>query len=256
MSIVSFRNAGRYGNWLFECAATYGYARRHNLEWSVPTRTHNQFWQPVYYTHFANPKFVEGREDILINELWNREQHYQEIEFREEWMGKQIVLNGYWQSEKYFKEFRQEILDLFGFNNTFRKEGYAAIFVRRGDYLLNPDKHPPVSMQYIQDSMDYISQMSGVNKFIVCSDDIPWCMQNIKSEKYHIEFSTGLPFHLEMLYMSSCDHVVSANSTFSWWSGWVNQNPNKIVIAPKDWFGPGNGMLNTKDVCPETWIRL
>jgi len=256
MGIVSFRHAGRYGNQLFEIAATYAYAKRHNLEFSVPTKTNDPFWQPVYYTHLANPKWIEGKEDVLLNENWTPDTHYSPIPFREEWRGSQIVLNGYYQSEKYFSEYRQDILNLFGFNNAFPKNGYTAIFVRRGDYLKNPNHHPPVTIEYIKAAMDYVTEHAGKQIFLVCSDDIQWCYENIVNTGYDVEFSTGLPFDIEMKLMGCCEHQIGSNSTFSWWSAWMNSNPNKICIAPKDWFGFANAHLNTKDMCPENWIRL
>ncbi len=255
MSIVSFRNAGRYGNQLFEIAATYAYAKMHGIDFSVPNKTHDQFWQPVYYTHLANKNWIPGREDILINENGHE---YQELFFDESWKydSKQIVLNGYFQSEKYFKEYRQEIIDLFGYTNSFPKIGYTSVFVRRGDYLKYADKHPPATVEYLMAAMDFVNGMSGCTNFIYFSDDIDWCKNNIKSQKYNIEFCTGLPFDIELKYMSACEHQIGSNSTFSWWAAWFNQNPNKICVAPKEWFGPGNSHLNTKDICPENWIRL
>jgi len=54
--------------------------------------------------------------------------------------------------------------------------------------------------------------------------------------------------------MSCCDHNIIANSTFSWWGAYFNNNKEKIVCYPDKWFGPKNANLNTKDLFPENWI--
>ena len=55
--------------------------------------------------------------------------------------------------------------------------------------------------------------------------------------------------------MSSCQHNIMANSSFSWWGAWLNKNPNKKVIAPSKWFGD-MANLNESDIVPEGWIRI
>jgi hypothetical protein len=251
--MVTFRNKGRYGNVLFELATTIAYAKRHNLEFTVPVHTDDPFWAPVYYTHLANPNFNPSLEEVILEE---KQYNYKELSFEESWRDKNIILDGYFQSEKYFKKYRQDILNIFGFNNQFDKKGYCSIFVRRSDYLNMEDKHPVMRLDYIKKAMDYIVANSGMKNFIVFSDDIPWCKENIINTGYEVEFNTGLPFHLEMLYMSCCSHNIIPNSTFAWWSAWINHNPDKIVVAPKTWFGSDYAHHDTSDICPETWVRL
>jgi hypothetical protein len=61
------------------------------------------------------------------------------------------------------------------------------------------------------------------------------------------------PTEIDLCLMSMCDHNIIANSSFSWWGAWLNNNPNKKVVAPKKWFGPAY-THNTKDLYPESWI--
>ena len=59
-----------------------------------------------------------------------------------------------------------------------------------------------------------------------------------------------------MYMMSMCKNNIIANSSFSWWGAWLNNNLNKKVIAPKKWFGENLKHYNTQDLIPENWIIL
>ena len=98
--------------------------------------------------------------------------------------------------------------------------------------------------------------------FLVFSDtvkDVEWCKQNIKAD--YIEFSDGSDINghndiIDFTLMSKCDHNIIANSSFSWWAAWLNNNKEKTVIAPKQWFGKAYVNHNTSDLIPETWIKI
>jgi hypothetical protein len=55
--------------------------------------------------------------------------------------------------------------------------------------------------------------------------------------------------------MSRCEHNIISNSSFSWWGAWLNRNPKKIVVAPAQWFGPGNAHLPEHDIIPKDWKK-
>ena len=80
------------------------------------------------------------------------------------------------------------------------------------------------------------------------SDDINWVKENLPLERaIYIDWNKGLDSWQDMALMSMCKHNIIANSTFSWWGAWLNNNPNKIVISP-DWSGT--------DMIPDSWIQL
>lgn len=251
--MVTFQNKCRFGNFLFEAAATIGYAKRHNLEFTIPTTTSDKVNHPIFLQWLVNKNYDPS---LPINIIREKSHAYQHLEFHESWRRTNIVLSGYFQTEKYFSEYRDEIIKLFGFYNEFRTPDATSVFVRRGDYLKHPQHFTIPTTQYLYAAMDYVHGKTKSKRFIVCSDDIQWCRENIKRDDLDIEFSSGLPFDIEMKYMASCDNHIGSGSTFSWWAAWFNQNKNKIVVMPKNWFGEKLKKLQQHDVCPPSWIRL
>ena len=57
-----------------------------------------------------------------------------------------------------------------------------------------------------------------------------------------------------MRLMSLCKHNIIANSSFSWWGAWLNNNKEKIVIAPQKWFN--SNKMDYSDIIPEKWIKI
>src|SRR5437016_5753504 len=102
--MVGVRTYGRMGNFLFQAAACVTYALKHDLEFSLPNFTNNAVWNPIYLQHLVDTNWVQGKEDVLIHET--KEFVFNEIEFKEEWREQQIVIDGYWQNEKYFKDYK------------------------------------------------------------------------------------------------------------------------------------------------------
>lgn len=245
--MIGFRNQGRLGNFLFQSATTIAYAMKHGQEFSVPNRTIDNFWYPLYLQHLVNPKWVQGLEDILLNE---QQMEYKEIEWNDEWEDKQVVLNGYYQSEKYFNEYRDEILYLFGYPYE-RKEDYVAVHVRRGDYLNLTQKHPPVTKDWYEYAM---GQFNDSFKFKFFSDDLKWCRDTF-GHRRDCEFSTNASEVDDLVEGSCCEHQIISSSTFGWWMAWMNRNPAKMVYIPRLWFVE-DYLLNPKDVVPTSWIKL
>lgn len=235
---------GRMGNVLFQASTCLAYALKHGLEFSVPTTTNSQHWNPLYLQHLANKNWEEGREDIVIDE---KRHTYDELPFHESWRDKQIVLNGYFQTEKYFKEYRSEILYLFDFPYE-KKENVVSVHVRRGDYLVLRDKHPEVTKEWYEKAMN---EFPGA-KFKFFSDEISWCRQTF-GEREDCEFSTNSNEVDDITEMSCCEHNICSASTYAFWGMWLNRNENKKVIFPQKWFQDGYGGLDTSDILPE-WV--
>jgi len=254
---VSTRRFGRCGNSLFMYATMIGYAKRHGLEYHFPQQTNDEIWNPLYFTDLLLPEWKEGHEDILINEVWNAEQQYQDIPYHENWKGKQIVLNGYWQTEKYFIDYREKVLKTFNLHWEL-KEGWVSLHRRYGDYVKYADIHHNITDDYIRMAIDYFVE-KGFNNFLVFSDDIPQVKATVNQHIYpqaNFEYSEGKTEMEDMVLGSCCQHNIIAASSFSWWQSWLGQNEDKIVIAPVKWFEEKNKHLTTKDLIPDRWIKM
>lgn len=173
---------------------------------------------------------------------------------------------GYWQSEKYFKSIREKLIENFKFTgvtselkevaDSLANSEHTSVHVRRGDYLLNPNVYMGVCTQeYYLRAIEYIRQKEPYSKFIFFSDDMEWTKKNINisgAVYYDKSMFGDYQDWYDMYLMSRCQNNIIANSTFSWWGAWLNQNQNKIVIAPKKWHNNNN----TPNIWCEEWIRL
>lgn len=180
------------------------------------------------------------------------------------------ILDGYWQSEKYFAGFENLIRDDFLFsrshdhqNKIFADEisscNAVSIHVRRGDYISNPDvvlQHPVCDIGYYRKAIDVITGKVTSPVFYIFTDDYDWARENFLFNlpiKF-INHNKGNKNFEDMWLMSLCKHHILANSSFSWWGAWLNADEDKIVIAPRIWFKDNS--INTDDLIPEKWIRL
>lgn len=178
------------------------------------------------------------------------------------------ILDGFWQSERYFKQITNILQQELIFKtpspalvkaSALLSDSVVAVHVRRGDYVTNPAAasfHSICSQDYYRTAATKIQQRYPDAQFLVFSDDPAWC---------HEHLDLGLPFRLaedfrlngpaeEMLLMSRCRHQIIANSSFSWWGAWLNNSPDKLIIAPSQWFT--DSAIETDDLVPENWMRL
>jgi hypothetical protein len=177
-------------------------------------------------------------------------------------------LDGYWQTEKYFKEISPTIKKDFQFNFELSQkcieiskkiilENSVCIHIRRGDYIKLVNFHGMVGNDYVRDGIKIINEKISNPHFFVFSNDIQWCKENLVIEGKHTfieEINAGNNNNEHFKLMTLCKHFIIANSTFSWWAAWLSDNMDKIVIAPKKWVALNN--INTNDIIPEEWIKL
>lgn len=237
---------GRMGNFLFQAATAMAYALKHGMPFTLPDASRASKDNPVYLQHLVNPKW-KVLPSVKITERFFP---YQELPFKESWRNHNVILDGYWQTEKYFKWCRDYILNKFGFPHVPRI-GTVSVHVRRTDYIQLKYKHPYVSEEWYKEAMKKFPDY----KFIFFSDDIRWCMDNF-GDRDDCSFSVGQNEVQDLIDMSSCQHHICSASTFSWWGAWLNHNLAKRIIIPKLWFMPGHGGLDTRDIVPAEWEKL
>lgn len=252
---------GRLANNMFQIAACIGYAKKYGVKWGIkkgyvePGFGVNQvdrFMPDLPYCGGSYRRYSEHQRG-WDNDWFN----YHEIPFFPEG----VELCGFFQSEKYFENAKEEVRETFGKYVQWRDDlsGYCSIHVRRGDYVQHSGSFPPLTESYISVAMKQMS-FNGINKFIVCSDDIQWCADNIpKADVYELYFHQGRDEWDDFSNLASCDHHINSNSTFAWWSSWMGRNPDKVVITPsaETWFGPDAGVKHpVYDLIPEGWIQI
>lgn len=181
-----------------------------------------------------------------------------------------VYFDGLFQSEKHFLEHRNLILKEFTLKNALSLEAQkmagimdttesVVIQVRRGDYVSNykaTANHGVTGIDYFDSALKHIqSKVSKEIEIFVISDDIEWCKGNIKfSQKMHFVSQPSIKDFEEIVLMTHAKHLIISNSTFGWWGAWLNQNPEKIIITPKQWFK--NPKLKQEDIVPSSWIRI
>lgn len=180
-------------------------------------------------------------------------------------------LEGFWQSELYFNEIRETLIKDFEVEKPLTGKNLKvfeeikgvdsiSLHVRRGDYVSNQQTnsfHGTCSLNYYKRSLDYIIEKKpGDLKIFAFSDDPQWIKENLKTEIpiRFVDHNDADANFEDLRLMSLCKNNIIANSSFSWWGAWLNQNSEKIVIAPQRWFN--NDKVDTSDVVPNSWTRI
>jgi len=260
MNKVSSILMGGVGNYMFQIAVAYAYGKRYNknagfncqesigVHQHVTTYSENILKDVDLYS-------VSG-ERVQVNESGY---HYQELP---DYPNRDVLLYGYFQSDKYFSDCEEDIRNMFmsykididdDVKSLLEKENTCSIHIRRGDYLKSPNHHPTQNMNYY---MKAIKSMPKDSVFLIFSDDIEWCKSNFPDVPEKFKFIEGNKDYEDLYLMAHCNNNIICNSTFSWWAAWLNNNVDKIVVAPTLWFGPAFPNHDTKDLYCEGWIKI
>ena len=194
-----------------------------------------------------------------------------------------IVLYGYYQSYKYFENKYEKIAKYIKLDEQRKivRETYFAdnnidtisLHFRMGDYKELPDYHPITDTEYYIKSigfiLDKIKYKDDANHPVTIlyfyekedAADVLTKIELIKKEYPFVEFKCAdSDSHTEdwqqLLLMSCCQHNIIANSTFSWWGAYFNNNPKKIVCYPGEWFGVNLKSHDISDMCPGAWHKI
>ncbi len=256
---VSSHLQGGLGNYLFQIAAAYCISKRDNKELRIDTSDiaiihsplelyHKNILRNVQFGNIDNFEFIHYSHHSPIS--------YMDIPS----INGNLKLDGYYQNERYFNEYREEVLNLFKIDDdtksyllekysTLSFENSCSIHVRRGDYVNLPHVFYLQTIEYYKQAISMIGEDS---LFLIFSNDIDWCKTNLNFIKNKIFISENLDYQ-DLYLMSMCNHNIIANSSFSWWGAWLNQHSNKKIIFPSLWFSNG---IDASEIGGLNWIKL
>lgn len=159
---------------------------------------------------------------------------------------------GIWQNYKYFNHVREVILREFTYrqplstqnkvySDKFAKGTTVSMHIRRGDYLLHKNYVGLCGLDYYTKAIAYVKEKYGEEvQFAIFSNDMQWCKDNILPlldgyEYTLVDWNKGKESYNDIRLMSACKVNIIANSSFSWWPAYLNENDGREVIAPAKW---------------------
>jgi Glycosyl transferase family 11. len=213
--------------------------------------------------YFKDTHVIETEVLKLLNGYKNKSSNY--------------YVEGWLADENYFNDYRKIVLKDFNADNILnndnlslmeeiRRTNSVAVHIRRGDYLTN-NYFNNLPVLYYQKAIDLLSKKICNPLFYFFSNDIDWVKEEFSSltnaifvdKNSEIEsVYTTIGDIEDLMLMRSCHHQIIANSTFSWWGAWLNENPDKIVIAPQKWFADFKAQNNYEkgNFIPQNWVKI
>ncbi|TCD07737.1 alpha-1,2-fucosyltransferase [Pedobacter frigidisoli] len=278
--MVIVKLQGGLGNQMFQYAVAKSLAKNSMLLIDTSFLSKNKFTNDYFtardlaLTIFNNIKLIKcnkllgylvKRSILPRTKYIHQTENNEWIAFRQtEWTI--TYLDGYFQDENYFKKIRSQLLQDFRFQDVSEANkglkfkimpdrSSVGIHVRRGDYLLPAANsfHGLLPKSYYDAAVEKLEQLISNPHFYVFSDDPDWCRLHFQSSKhlFTIVSSTNSKSWEDMYLMSICKHNIIANSSYSWWAAWLNQNVDKIIIAPKNWLA-----TTETNIVPKEWIKI
>jgi hypothetical protein len=276
--MIAARLKGGLGNQLFQLSTAFAAAKANNDEFVIDYDIKHHSGQGHKHIKYKDNLYENLPEKSIKGDDL---QIYNEPAFCYSPIPKytgNIIIDGYFQSEKYFINYRDDVIKMFTFpddikdgarkkidkiKSHFNREQTVCIHVRRGEYLKLQHIHIVQPKEYYLNAMEKFDKSKTV--FIVISDDMDWCTVNLNYYKtafcntgydYDTEpISTDLCELFDLHLASLCDHNIIPNSSFGWWGAWLNENKDKKVIAPSVWFGPG-GPQDYHDMYCDGWEKM
>ncbi len=274
------------GNQLFQYAAAKQLAEKLGTELKLDVDFFDNHMDGVTQRNFELSKLaisapIASKAEIkrIKNKPWKnifhistiRERHYPLLRLILR-RGNNYYLKGYWQSERYFADIAPIICDEFRFLEPLQGEYFiqmrqnimetnsVSLHFRRGDYVTNAKANAcfgTCPIEYYQKAVKIISSSIPDPRLFIFSDDITWVKNN---------FSTRLPtifidqkdemLHSDFRLMKLCRHNIIANSSYSWWAAWLNENPSKTIIAPQQWSKDKQLQHRSATMIPRNWMRV
>jgi len=257
----SIGSNGRFGNQMFQYATLYSIAKTRKYDFGVPyeLKTENEYYNFYLPECFSNLSAKDSSRLRNLNKAQERQFTYNPGIFG---ISDNTDISGYFQSEKYFVDYREQLLIEYAFNKniyqkatdirSLTKNRAISIHLRLGDYLKIQDCHPVCSVEYYQEALKLLPDDLLIYVF---SDDVEKATKFFDFIKHKVVFTESNDKYIDMCTMSLCDYHIIANSSFSWWGAWLSNS--KQTIAPAKWFGDSATVpKNWSDIYCKDWTII
>jgi hypothetical protein len=262
--MITFNKLGKYGlfgNQMFQYATLYSIAKTREYEFGVPYTNTGE----THFTNFFLPNCfsnLSAKDSSNIIPLYNATERNFTYNAGIFGISDNTDICGYFQSEKYFVDYREQLLKEFTFNDIIYKQALdmrsltrlptISIHLRLGDYVNLPNSHPVCSLDYYVEALALLPDDLLIYVF---SDNIPEATEFFKFLNRKVVFTETHDKYIDMCLMSMCKYHIIANSSFSWWGSWLSDS--KKTIAPSKWFGSSPDMpRNWSDIYCKNWIII
>lgn len=260
--MITFNMMGRYGrmgNQMFQYATLYSIAKTKKYDFGVPYQVKSENPYQNFCLNECFPNLTAKDSSNVRNHKIAQER---EFTYNAGIFGipDNTDIIGYFQSEKYFKDYRNGILNEFTFSDNIKnkandirsitKEPVISMHLRLGDYKNLVGKHPVCGVEYYKNALNLMPK----DMLIIAFSDEPALAKDVfdsLNRKYFLTETNDQ--YIDMCLMSNCDYHVIANSSFSWWGAWLGNS--KKVVAPATWFGDAPEMpKNWSDIYCDGWL--
>ncbi len=224
------------------------------------------------HTEFCiNQSLKKVLEFVFFKTILERKQNGSMLPYTRKYSWPFVYFKGFYQSEKYFENIKDEVRKLFTFDTSkaslrtvemMRKidsdPKAVSIHIRRGDYLL--PKHWEAigcicQLPYYRNALAEMEQQVESPHYYVFSEDLEWIKENLPLKNaVYIDWNKGEDSWQDMMLMSHCRHHIICNSTFSWWGAWLNPSSEKIVVLPEQWTSHSDSTNFLSDF--GKWLRV
>jgi hypothetical protein len=218
---------GGLGNQLFQVAAGYFLAKSNNDIYCINSNLHEGRGQGNHITSYIDNIFKNiPKTDYKSNNLYKEPKfNYTHIDYTQD-----MLLDGYFQSEKYFNNYRKEMNDLFSFDEDSFERKTCVIQIRTGDYI-HSYNFDVVTKKYFADAIKYVLDECPSLEFKVVTDDESRIKNYITDVEYSFISNDELS---DIKALSKADYAIISNSSFGWWGSYLGKN--KTTIVPDKWF--------------------
>lgn len=264
MTYISIEIIGGLGNHLFQIAFLHYFKMNSKSKrdlifkyekecYNAFSLTRKTFWDSLFQNQF---NILHNIDDIDFNIIYYEKNNHKFDNNLPLNIEKNILFRGYFQSFEYINDkLREDLIHIIYSNEDLMYKAYeeynkikvffgentedddiVSLHFRRTDYTKVPDFHKNLSMDYYRNALNIIKR----KYLVIFSDDIDWCKLNIDSKLYNYDNIYFVEFgnvEIEFLVMSMIKHNIIANSTFSLWASFISSYNDKIIVAPKQWYG-------------------